>query len=735
MRNDKYKSGKNSSISKDLTLAVIFIVLFCSMILIVLNYVLSVSAGLRDLEKMSSELNDQILSSIRIHLWNYEIREVEQILESYFQIDEIVYIKVSNNGDDIIFQKKEPDPVNMIIQKDTVYYNDNQIGNLKMALSPYKIYSEQRTIALRLIILMLINLVIISLSIVFILRMLLARPFKDLSTALNDIAGGNYDKRIFPVPQKDLSSIIDNINALAYKVKEREKGLIDYHDYMLNILEAISSIIITVDKDYKIIQLNPKALKDIPFYMEDPVGEDLFLATEFFTGYRDKIKKANIEMKTIEIPRIDYYRDDKQVLYNMILYPQGKKNPDGIVIRLDDWTKLYKDEEKLREVQKLEAIGSLGAGLAHDFNNSLMGITGASSLISYKLQNSINIDKKSLLESLEIMEQSAKSAENIIKQLTSISKRQELDFCPVDLNGAIRHVYKFCSNTFTNNINMSISYYSEKAMVLADPGQLEQALQNICINACHSMTIMRDKDHEKGGDMKISIDKILADEQIIDTHPEAVSKSYFRISIEDTGTGIDKKNIPRVFEPFFSTKDKGYGTGLGLSMVYNVITLHKGFLNIYSEPGKGTIVNVYLPVFQGISDNKGLPVKDAGFKGEGIVLLCDDEKIIRKIGSKMIQSLGYNVLLSRNGKEAIEVFKKNLKLIDIIILDINMPDMSGEKVFEELKKIKKDIRVIVSSGFRKDEKIDKAMNMGACSFLNKPYSINDLAIIFKQIRE
>jgi signal transduction histidine kinase/CheY-like chemotaxis protein len=383
-------------------------------------------------------------------------------------------------------------------------------------------------------------------------------------------------------------------------------------------------------------------------------------------------------------------------------------------------------ESQLIQSQKMETIGTLVGGLAHDFNNLLGGIVGSLSLLRY---NSKNIKENELEKYLNIMENASDRATDLVKQLLSVASKQDLAMAPVDLNIAVSHVVKISKNTFDKSVAIECHYPDKPAVTNADPIQMEQVLLNLCINAYHSMTVMRDDDEQPGGSLTIDIRKIHADEHFRQAHTEACEADYWIISIEDTGIGMNKKTIDRIFEPFFSTKknSKIRGSGLGLTMVYNIIHDHGGFIDVYSEPGTGSVFNIYLPVFEQECVETINETEKNIISGEGLILIVDDEELIRETTKSILQTAGYNIILAENGEEGVQIFKDKYKDITAVILDMAMPKKSGRETFYEMKKIDPEVKILLATGYKHDERSEEIIKSGIKGFIQKPFTIYSLS--------
>jgi CheY-like chemotaxis protein len=382
----------------------------------------------------------------------------------------------------------------------------------------------------------------------------------------------------------------------------------------------------------------------------------------------------------------------------------------------------------------MESVGTLAGGLAHDFNNVLAAILGNLSLLQYKLRGGASFQPSEILEYLERMESAGARAVDMVKQLLTLSRRHQVDLVPVDLNLSAKHVRKLGETTFDKSVQVMVHPAAVPAYVLADITEIEQVLLNLCINGIHAMTIMRSKDSAWGGVLTIAVDQVKADGDFQQKHPEAVVGSYWKLSVNDTGVGMETKTAAKIFDPFFTTKGQGKGTGLGLAMVYNIVQQQHGFIDVYSEVGLGSTFSVYLPALER-EIGQG-PVMDEQVRvnrGHGLILVVDDDDIVRGVAEGILQTVGYTVLTAKNGKEGVERYQEASDSILAVLLDMAMPVMSGREAYIEMKKINPEVKVLLASGFRKDERVDEILGLGVKDFLQKPYTITTLALAMKKV--
>jgi two-component system cell cycle sensor histidine kinase/response regulator CckA len=401
------------------------------------------------------------------------------------------------------------------------------------------------------------------------------------------------------------------------------------------------------------------------------------------------------------------------------------RNPDGDPIgfrgvlrdvseRKDAEAQKRKLETQVQQAQKMESIGTLAGGIAHDFNNILMGIQGNASLMLLKTKN----DHVSY-EKLKNIETYVESGTELTKQLLGFARRGKYYAIATDLNDVIDKSASMFGRT-KKEIRIHSDLQPDIWTVEVDRGQIEQALLNLYVNAWQAMP--------QGGDLYLKTENVILDADFINKKPYKVEAGdHIKITVTDTGSGIDKETQERIFEPFFTTKEMGRGTGLGLASVYGIIKSHGGYINVYSEAEIGTTFSIYLPASgKEVQQEKREPIVTVS-KGSGTILLIDDEEMIIKVGEELLQELGYKVLVARSGQGAIKLYQKNADKIDLVIMDMIMPGMGGGETFDHLKKINPDIKVLLSSGYSINGQASEILERGCDGFIQKPFNINQLS--------
>ncbi len=577
-----------------------------------------------------------------------------------------------------------------------------------------------------------------------------------LTSAAMDIGKGNLDVKIpgqelddevgvlagtMNRMQGELKELYKNLHIQLAELRSAQKALSESEKTVKAVFENAYQFIGLMNTDGTLLEANHAALAFLNISKSEVIGKPFWEgpwwshSRELQDKLRESIDRAaGGEFIRFEATHLDFngkvhyvdfsikpvFDDDNKVI---LLIPEGR----DITERKEAEEVRLKLEDRFRQIQKMESITNLASGIAHDFNNVLGGIVGTISLMKYNLEKNREMDSGFIKEKISVIETAADRAKDIVRQLLTLSRKQDYQLMPVDINVSVENVLRLCRNSFDKSIEINSRYCEGSAMVNADSSQVEQVLLNVCINSAHAMTIMRRKNEHIGGVLSVETGIIDCDRVFYETHPEARYERYVIISIYDTGVGMNKDTVAKMFDPFFTTKDKENGSGLGLSMVYNIVNDHNGFIDVYSEAGTGTTFNIFFPYYEDTGNTVSAAAEENIYRGTGLVLVVDDEDIIRNIASEILIECGYEVLLAENGSSGIELLRESGDKISLVILDMAMPGMSGKETYIEMKKIKPDIKVILSSGFKQDKRVLESMELGINTFIQKPYTIYNLS--------
>jgi PAS domain S-box-containing protein len=501
------------------------------------------------------------------------------------------------------------------------------------------------------------------------------------------------------------------------------KRTIEEQTQLVTAVEHAAESIIVTDSAGTIEYVNPAFEKITGYSRHEVIGANIELldsgqhSRAFFSTITDSLQRGEIWQGRMINKRRDHSLYETEATVSPVKNKAGSITNYVSVLR--DVTHEVRLERQLRQAQKMEAIGTLAGGIAHDFNNLLMGIQGNISL------SLLDIEPNSpLVINLKKIEQYVKNGVDLTKQLLGFARGGKYEISLLNLNGLIKE-----QNLMFGRTNKDIIFRNEARpdlwSVEADRGQIEQVLMNLYLNALQAMP--------SSGTLTTGTENVTIDQDQYSPY-YVKAGNYVKITIADTGIGMDEDTQQRIFDPFFTTKEMGRGTGLGLASVYGIVKNHGGFINVFSKKGQGTKFEIYLP-----ASGKAVSAPKKGsekfVEGRETVMLVDDEDMIIDVGTRMLKKLGYQVFIARDGKEAIEIFKKHPEEIDLVVLDMIMPKMGGGETYDRIKKIKPDVKVLLSSGFSINGQASEILNRGCNGFIQKPFNLQNLSKNLRAILE
>ena len=376
-------------------------------------------------------------------------------------------------------------------------------------------------------------------------------------------------------------------------------------------------------------------------------------------------------------------------------------------------------ESQLQQAQKMEAIGTLAGGIAHDFNNILSAVIGYTELSLNEVER-----ESTLYQNLQEVFQASGRAKDLVKQILTFSRQAEKERKPVQVKLICKEAIKFLRASIPTSIKIRQKIDSD-SLVMADPTQIHQVLMNLCTNAGHAML-------EKGGVLEVTLTDAKLEADLSDKFPELKPGPYLELTVSDTGHGIPVDIIDRIFDPFFTTKGKSEGTGMGLSVVHGIVGSCGGAITAYSEPEKGATFTIYLPAVERGKAPASI-TEDSIANGTERILFVDDETVLVNLGKRMLESLGYKVTTRTSSIEALELFKAKPDSFDLVITDMTMPNMTGDKLARELIRIKPEIPIIICSGYTAHINQEQALTMGIRAFISKPVLKRDIAKAIRKV--
>jgi len=443
-----------------------------------------------------------------------------------------------------------------------------------------------------------------------------------------------------------------------------------------------------------------------------------------FNEIMDEVRRTGdpAQGKGLEVIRKN--GDTRAIEFSVYLIKDDKSEPVGFRGVVRDVTEIFKAEREKRKLekrlqhsQKMEAVGSLAGGIAHDFNNVLMGMQGNASLMLFDIDETHPHYRK-----IKNIERYVENGSSLTRQLLGFSRGGGYEVRVTDLNKLIKRTSSMFGRA-KKEIKIHTKLLKKIWAVEVDQGQMEMVLLNLYINALHAMP--------EGGDLHLLSENVVIDESSAG-NLRLKQGEYVKVAVVDTGTGMDKDIQGKIFDPFFTTKEKGRGTGLGLASASEVIKNHGGLIDVYSEKSKGATFNIYLPA----SDKKVIQEKELALKilkGTETILLVDDEEMIIEVNQEILKALGYNPMIARSGTKAIEIYKNNIDKINMVIMDMIIPGMSGKEAYDGLKKINPEIKVLLSSGYSISGQAAEILEQGCNGFIQKPFKLRELSVKIREV--
>jgi PAS domain S-box-containing protein len=500
-----------------------------------------------------------------------------------------------------------------------------------------------------------------------------------------------------------------------------EKQLVEVKDHYQKLYDDAPDMMHSVDKEGNIIICNQTELKTLGYKTEEFIGsalKDLIVPEERDTCTRkmESLKTAGFFEGEITLLAKDGRRIPVFIRSKAIYDKDGLFLMSDAVLR--DITEKKSLEAQLFQAQKMEAVGLLAGGVAHDFNNILTVVVGYGSLLL----------KKTATDStargyVEQVLSAAERATNLTQNLLAFSRKQIINPKPVLLSEVVKNLDKILARVISEDIELKLFIAPQEASVMSDAGQIDQVIMNLATNAKDAMP--------DGGTLIIETELVEFDNDYVRRHVFAKPGKYMLISVTDTGNGMDTTTKEKIFEPFYTTKDVGKGTGLGLSMVYGIIKQHNGYINVYSEPGKGTTFKIYLPIIARDADKLVTAVLPPVTGGTETILLAEDAVMVRNLAKNILEEYGYRVIVAENGEDAVAAYKARPG-IALLILDVIMPGKNGKEVYAEIRDLKPDIKALFMSGYTANIIHKKGILDSATEFISKPFSPN---AFLRKVRE
>jgi len=532
--------------------------------------------------------------------------------------------------------------------------------------------------------------------------------------------GSNVYHETVKIPYLESAAGSTGMIGLSRDLTRRMEMEQEMHRLAVAVEQSSESIMIT-DTGGVIQYVNSAFESSSGYTHEEAVGQkpDFLKSGKQSAQFFDELWATISAGKTWSGEFVNKTKDGDLYIEESVIYPIRGKGDQMInyVAIGRDITHEKEIEKHLRQQQKMNAIGELAGGVSHDFNNILTAILGYVALC----MNTVEEDSKVYGYLKEIVK-AGDRATKLVRQILTFSRQEEQEFHALELQPILEDSLSMCQTTMKKNILVEQEIDSSCGPILGDTTQLQQVMINLFTNASHALT------KEKGGTLRVQLNQMEIgsrddEELVVDLEPG----QYACMTVEDTGCGMPPEVVERIFEPYFTTKKKGEGTGFGLSIVHGIVRKHRGLIDVESEEGVGTTFNVYFPILQENVESQQEDARMASVESDGCVLFVDDDEAILSMGREMLESFGYSVVTATNGRRALETFKLNPQGFDVLVTDYSMPEINGHELIQQALQIRKDIPTILCSGYMEKIEGEDLCELGHAAYMAKPIDWQELS--------
>lgn len=736
----------------------LYIILFSSVVTLTLTATqlwLDYNKGIDSLEKRIEQIEITNTASITQSMWTIDNTAIKAQLDGLTRINDIIFVQIHNEENSLVASSGSINTDN-IISRDIHLYKDyrNQqtyLGTLNVVATKENLYSYLIDTTVVILISQGIKTFLVTLFILLIFHYLVTRHLVKISKHLETI-----DLRHKPVPLKldrkehkkadELSLVVDSINSMSNSIYEnynniliKQQSLIEREARFSAIFDTISDAVVFADMQRNITQVNPAFCTLFGYNIAELKNHDtsiLYANPEDFSTQGKQ--RYNTHTNGLSLFETTYKRKDgsnfpSETMGGPIKLSDNTQIGYIAIIRDIADRKQAEDENallqlQLRQAYKMEAIGQLTGGIAHDFNNILSSVLGYSELASHHLLQEQKQDDK-LQKYINNIYQAGDRARELVAQLLAFSRSTPNEPVPLKLQTLIDDVISILSPILPSSIDLIKHIDQGTPRVLIDENQMHQILMNLCINARDAMS--------GHGQLSISLSMCSIEDAVCASCQEHVHGNYVKLSIEDTGTGIQPEILQRIFDPFLTTKDMGKGTGMGLSVVHGILHGHQAHILVDTLVGKGSRFDLLIPPI--LNDKTQLAIEKTeidlvSINGSGKhILIVDDEIAVTDFLKDFLQTHQFTVTASTDSEQALQLFNKNSSLYDLVITDQTMPQMTGIQLAENMLKLRADIPVILCSGYSEHANEEIALNAGCAKYLSKPVGNHHLLKVIYQI--
>jgi len=695
-----------------------------TIIIIIITLILACSYQIFSSKKLTRDTKtqaEQIISEAGdiffLPLYNFDNKTLEHIARVYLDGNDFVSGVTIQTEDNELLINEINGKVEELIRKDKILYaNGKKIGTITLYFSDQKLRRQQQNTLLTGLIVIIVLLAVMLATIDLFMQYWLRNPLNLLTRGIKRIAGGDYKHPLAPAPQQEINAIIDEVNTMASQIAAQQKQLEDSEKRYRSIFEGAIEGIFQETPEGSLITANPAMAKIFGFSSKEDLiqnctdtGKQLYAHPQIRQHLLQELKKHQIVKNT---PLKMRHKKGHSLTIAMTARLVHDDNNNLLYIEglLSDISQQQQLEAELRQAQKMEAIGTLAGGIAHDFNNILSALFGYIELARMRVHNDKKLDSH-LSNALA----GAHRARDLVQQILTFSRKADQEKKPFPLAMVVKEAGKLLRSSIPTTIEITIDIRSQ-AIIIADPTQIHQVLMNLCTNSYHAM-------ESTGGSLTISLydQEIKNDQQQAPKNGSLPPGTYAVLEITDTGSGMDTETQAKIFEPYFTTKKQGKGTGLGLALVHGIINHCHGKIEVRSSIDTGTTFRIFLPTVEQQDQGETAFRQRTIPRGNGQkIMLVDDEEAVRDVLSSFLQESGYTVHTFSRGREILDALQDDPDNCDLLITDMAMPKMTGAEIAREAMHIKPGLPVILCTGYSEDLSEEQIQEIGLYSVIQKP---------------